>query len=97
MRREPNIELYANNNKKGILLSLPLYQIIKSTIIKSIKKSPEKALPLHELIDNVTKKIPSRVEPWLVLQVKIDLYERGLIRQYFNRDRMQVIEMVRSR
>ena len=99
MKSNPPIRLYATENRYGVAIPIDIYEAIKKAIVSLISNSPQKKLPLDVLLDSVSAAVSSTrtIEPWLILQVKIDLHERGVISHYFNRDRMQVIELVRRR
>jgi hypothetical protein len=96
MIRNAWIELLASEKRKGIALPMQVYDQIKLSIIKSIKNRPEGSIPLHKLLEDVTNDLAaneSNIQPWHILQVKIDLHERGFLRLNINRDKMQVVKL----
>lgn len=99
MKTNTSIELYAGENKKGVTLPIHFYELVRSSIIKSLLSDPEKSLPLSELIDQVTSDVSAakfQILPWHILQVKIDLQERGDIKVHFNREKRQIVEIGRK-
>lgn len=77
------IELQGIEKRKGPSIPLPLYETLSEFIITIIRESPSGEVELRTLLDEADKSLPS-IAPgmlaWNVLQVKIDLQERGVLK-----------------
>lgn len=93
MKTFEQIELQREQNKRGAIISMTLYKELSAKIIEIITRKEGKSVTLPELIEAVHRNNPSGAMPWHILQVKIDLHERGILEVYFDRYRRQVIEI----
>lgn len=93
------IRLQGVRNRKGPVFNKDFYDRIRDFIMDCITSHAGRSIPFSELLDHAEKfwtKKPAGLLPWHIMQVKIDLQERGIIKAAIGRDRTQVISMRRK-
>jgi hypothetical protein len=87
------IELHGVEKRKGPTLSMDIYEKVCAFIISAIKNQPEGSICFSVLLDEAEKNLidHTTLHPWHIMQVKIDLTERGVIKTSIDARRKQMI------
>ena len=90
------IELLSAKKRHGPVFKKTVYEKLTDLIVAQINDHPSGAINLLDLIQQVQCKLNDgsvRIQPSHILQVKVDLQERGVIKVHLDRDRNQIIEI----
>lgn len=96
--KEETIELMFPNNRKGAVIPLRIYNLLKDCIIATIQSDGQTEITLNDLILNVHLQLSDSIRnnlSWYLLRVKQDLEARKVIKTTLNRGRTQYIRINR--
>ena len=99
IKREGSIQTFRPDGKKGIRIREHVYDQLCAFILSALDS--EEGLTLHELLDKGNLDLPNISDndvAWYLLQVKLDLEARGLIKVYtpIHQKRLYRIKLTRQ-
>jgi hypothetical protein len=88
--------LWRDHGRKGPLISEEQYKKMATAIVNELQSRPERAIDLHQLIDQIRcahLEINRQTLEWYFLKTKLDLEQRGIIRVSIDRDYVQMVSL----
>jgi hypothetical protein len=86
--------LWSDRGRKGPIILREDYERIATTIVNELQSNPQRAIDLHQLIDQIRcvhVEMGQQTLDWYFLKIKLDLEQRGIIKISINRDYVQTV------
>jgi hypothetical protein len=90
--------LWRDRGRRGPIILRENYERIASAIINELQSSPQRAIDLHQLIDQIRYvhvEMGQQTLDWYFLKIKLDLEQRGIIKISIDRDYVQTVILKR--